>query len=97
MNQLCDPEYGSKNSGIWSEDFKKAVAIVREELSEDTANILRHSLKQTEQDQKPFEQKDLGIAFRNLLARNGIIWEDAIFFSVWFAILRQALETFLDS
>ncbi len=96
-----DNSYGSGDGKIGgtthAEDFKKAVALVRGELSEENVNIFRYSLEQAQSEERPFPQKDFGIAIRNLLARNGIVWEEVVLFSVWFAILRQALETFLDS
>ncbi len=80
-----------------SNDFDTAVSIVRNELSDETANILRYSLQRQKEDDRPLGQTNLGIAMRNLLAKKGIIWEEVALYAVWFAILQKALETFLDS
>ncbi len=79
------------------ETFSKAVELVRAELTEDSAKVLKYTMEKEMPDPSVYYRAGLGVAMRNLLARNGIIWEDVIIFNVWFAILRKALETFLDS
>ncbi len=78
-------------------DFGAAVTIVREELSEDSARILRYSLERQDREDGPPPPTNLGIAMRNLLASRGIVWEEVALYGVWIVILQRALETFLDS
>ncbi len=80
-----------------SADFATAVAIVRQELSEESAKILRYAIENQEQLGGTVHRTNLGIALRNLLATKGIVWEEVILSSVWLAILQKSLETLLDS
>ncbi len=97
MDAASQPDQPKDRNVDHTANFERAVALVRGELSEETVRILRYSLDETGEDRSAFANKDLGIGIRNLLARNGIVWEEVVLFSVWFSILRQALETFLDS
>ena len=97
MDEASLPDQHKGRNVDQAVNFEKAVALVRGELSEETVRILRYSLDETGKDSSAFANKDLGIGIRNLLARNGIVWEEVVLFSIWFSILRQALETFLDS
>lgn len=76
--------------------FNDAVVIVRKELSPETAKIIRYSIEQREPDGRALHQAGFGVAVRNLLAEHGIVWEDAILFSVWFAVLQKAIESIVD-
>jgi hypothetical protein len=76
--------------------FSDAVVIVQKEISPDSARIIRFSFHHGESQQRTIVQAGFGIAVRNLLARHGIVWEEAVLFSVWFAILQKAVESVAD-
>lgn len=79
-----------------SEEFAVAVSVVRKELSEESVKILRYSLDRDDWIDGPIRQANFGIAIRNMLARKGIVWEDAARVCVWFAVLQKALELPLE-
>jgi hypothetical protein len=81
---------------IQNETFNVAVAIVREKLSPDSARIIHYSIEKSEVDSSALHRVGFGVAIRNLLAENGMVWEEAILFSVWFAILKEAIRPILE-
>ena len=78
------------------EVFNDAVRIVAEELSPDSARVIRYAIDSKKSEVFQSEQRLFGVAFRNLLAERGIIWEEAILFSVWFAVLQRAVTRILE-
>jgi hypothetical protein len=80
---------------IENEMFDGAVAIVREKLSPDSVKIIHYSIEKSEVDSSALHRVGFGVAIRNLLAENGMIWEEAILFTVWFAILKEAIRPIL--
>lgn len=76
--------------------FNKAVEIVRTKLSHDSARIIHYSLVKSEGDGSTLGHAGFGVAIRNLLAENGLLWEDVVLVSVWFAILKEAVRTIVD-
>ena len=76
--------------------FNDAVKIVSQELTPESARIMRYAIEKKNKDAFRVEEGSFGVAFRNLLANRGIIWEEAILFSVWFAVMQQAIMTILD-
>lgn len=73
-NQSHRSEGRDRMGIIHSENFKEAVTIVRGELSEEAAKILRYTLEKKVPDPTLFQQQAFGVAIRNLLARKGIVW-----------------------
>ncbi len=78
------------------EVFHDAVTIVRDTLSPESARILQFSMKKNQKDSEPLKDAGFGVAIRNLLAEHGIVWEEAIMYSVWFAILQEAIRSMLE-
>ena len=78
------------------EVFNDAVTIVRDSLSPESARILQFSIQKNERDPAPLKDSSFGVAIRNLLAEHGIVWEEAIVYSVWFSILSEAIKTLLE-
>jgi len=78
------------------EVFNDAVSIVRQKLSPDSARIIQYSIEKSETEAVALHRVGFGVAIRNLLAENGMIWEEAILFSVWFAILKEAIRTVIE-
>ncbi len=78
------------------ETFNDAVTIVRNTLSPDSAKILQFSIDKNGGESAPLNNAGFGVAMRNLLAEHGIIWEEVVLYSVWFAILREAIQSFLE-
>jgi hypothetical protein len=78
------------------EIFNDAVTIVRDSLSQESARILQFSIKKNERDPAPLKDSGFGVAIRNLLAQHGIVREEVIMYSVWFAILNEAIQRLLD-
>jgi hypothetical protein len=78
------------------EVFNDAVMIVSQELTPDSARVIRYAIDRNKTEVFQSEQRLFGVAFRNLLAERGIIWEEAILFSVWFAVLQQAVTKILE-
>jgi hypothetical protein len=78
-----------------SATFHDAVTIVRNKLSPDSARLIQYSLERSEKERGTLHGAGFGVAIRNLLAENGIVWEEAILFSVWLAILKEAIKTML--
>ena len=76
-----------------NKSFNEAVSIVRNKLSPDSARIIQYSISRNEQNASVLGRVGLGVAMRNLLAENGIIWEEVVLFSIWFAILKEAVRT----
>jgi hypothetical protein len=76
--------------------FNDAVAIVRNTLSPESARIIRYSIEQQEESANILHTSGFGVAIRNLLAENGILWEEVILSSIWFAILKEAIKTILE-
>lgn len=79
-----------------SQVFNDAVTIVRNTLSPESARIIRYSIQHNEQNSTVLHRAGFGVAIRNLLAENGIVWEEAILASIWFAILQEAIRTILE-
>jgi hypothetical protein len=80
-----------------NESFNDAVTIVREKLSPDSAKIIHYSIEKGEAEASTLQRVGFGVAIRNLLAENGMLWEEVILFSVWFAILKEAIKPFIES
>ncbi len=76
--------------------FNDAVTIVRDSLSHESAKIIQFSIEKSKQDPSPLNKSGFGVAIRNLLAQNGIVWEEAIMYSVWFSILSEAVKRLLE-
>lgn len=76
-----------------NKSFNEAVSIVRNKLSKDSARIIQYSISKNEENASVLGGVGFGVAMRNLLAENGIIWEEVALFSVWFAILKEAVRT----
>jgi len=76
--------------------FEDAVTIVRQKLSPDSARLIHYSIERNDPGTSALHSVGFGVAIRNLLAENGVIWEEAILFSVWFAILKEAIRVILD-
>lgn len=76
--------------------FDDAVQIVSEELSPDSAKVIRYAIEQNKIDSFRVEGGLFGISFRNLLAERGIVWEEAVVYSVWLAVLQQAVLKILE-
>jgi hypothetical protein len=77
-----------------NERCKAAVSILRNELSPDSAKIIRFSIEQAHCPEILLRQAGFGIAIRNLLAKHGILWEDVAVFATWHAILRESVKAF---
>jgi len=77
--------------------FNKSVEIVRKKLSPDSARIIHYSLAKSDGNSDTLGYAGFGVAIRNLLAENGVLWEDVILASVWFAILKEAVRLILES
>lgn len=80
-----------------NKSFNEAVAIVRDKLSPDTARIIHYSILKNEENGSGLGRAGFGVAIRNLLAENGLMWEEVILTSVWFAILKEAVQAILES
>jgi hypothetical protein len=78
------------------EVFNDAVKIVSEELSPESAKIIRYAIQNNKTESFKVENGLFGISFRNLLAERGIIWEEAILHTVWLAVLQQAVMKILE-
>lgn len=76
--------------------FNDAVRIVSEELSPESARIIRYAIQHNKTDHFKVKGGIFGVSFRNLLAERGIIWEEAIIQSVWLAVLSQAVMKILE-
>ncbi|HEY6952842.1 MAG TPA: hypothetical protein VI758_10570 [Bacteroidota bacterium] len=76
--------------------FNDAVAIVRNTLSPESARIIRYSIERQKDEANILHASGFGLAIRNLLAENGIMWEEVILSSIWFAILKEAIKTLLE-
>lgn len=76
------------------ERFRTAVSILRNELSPDSAKIIRFSIEQPHCPEILLQQVGFGIAIRNLLAKHGILWEDVAIFATWHDILIESVKTF---
>ena len=73
-----------------------AVSILRHELSPDSAKIIRFSLARDQCYETCLQRVAFGVAIRNLLAKNGIFWEEVVVFNMWFDILKESIRTFTD-
>jgi hypothetical protein len=73
-----------------------AVSIVRKELSTDSAKIIRYSIQQPHSSETLLGQVGFGFAVWNLLAKNGIFWEEAAVFDVWVEILMDSVKASPD-
>lgn len=78
-----------------AEQFSTAVSILRQELSTDSAKIIRFSIEGKHSHGIFLQQSGFGIAIRNLLAKNGILWEEAAVYSIWLAILKESIKAVL--
>ena len=76
--------------------FNDAVRIVSQEISPESARIMKYAIEHKESEAFKVEQGSFGVAFRNLLANRGVVWEEAILYSVWFAVIQQAIMKILD-
>jgi hypothetical protein len=76
--------------------FNDAVRIVTEELTPDSAKIIRYALQNKKTPAFKSHQRFFGVAFRNLLAERGIVWEEAIVYGVWFSVLQQSITKILE-
>jgi hypothetical protein len=76
-----------------SEQFSTAVSILRKEISPDSANVIRFSIERNQSFEIILQQVGFGVALRNLLARNGILWEEVAICSTWLDILKEAIKT----
>ena len=76
--------------------YRDAVAIVRKEISPESARIIHYSMTSHEESASNLSKVGFGVAIRNLLAKNGLIWEEVILASVWLAILREAIQPFIE-
>jgi len=76
--------------------FDRAVTIVRNKLSPDSARIIHYSITRDEENGSALRRVGFGVAIRNLLAENGLIWEEVILSSIWFAILKEAVRSILE-
>jgi hypothetical protein len=76
--------------------FNDAVSIVRDKLSPESAKIIHYSIENGEVDSSALHRVGFGVAIRNLLAENGMVWEEAILFSVWFAVLKEAIRPIIE-
>ena len=76
--------------------FNEAVDIVRTKLSPESAKIIQYSIENNKDDRAELHRVGFGVAIRNLLAEHGLMWEDVILYSVWFAILQEATKTLLE-
>ncbi len=78
------------------EAFNDAVKIVRDSLSPESARILQFSIDKNQKDPSALKEAGFGVAIRNLLAEHGIVWEEVVLYSVWFAILKEAIQMLLE-
>jgi hypothetical protein len=78
------------------ERFSAAVSILRNELSPDSAKIIRFSIEQLHPSEILLQHVGFGVAIRNLLAKNGILWEEVAICSIWLEILKESIKTFFD-
>ena len=76
--------------------FNIAVSLLRRELSPDSAKIIRFSLARDQRYETCLQQVAFGVAIRNLLAKNGIVWEEVAVFNIWHDILKESIGTFSD-
>lgn len=79
-----------------NQSFDEAVAIVRNKLTRDSAKIIHYSITKNGSDSSALGPSGFGVAIRNLLAENGLIWEEVVLTSIWFAILKEAVRTLLE-
>lgn len=78
-----------------AEQFNTAVSVLRQEISTDSAKIVRFSIEGKQSHGIFLQQFGFGVAIRNLLAKNGILWEEAAIYSVWLAILKESIKAVL--
>ncbi len=76
--------------------FNDAVTIVRSTLSPESAKILQFSINNNQREPTGMGDLGFGVAIRNLLAEHGILWEEVVMYSIWFAILQEAIRTLLE-
>ena len=76
--------------------FNDAVKIVSEELTPESARVMRYAIERHKAEAFKVENGQFGVAFRNLLANRGVVWEEAILYSVWFAVIQQAIIKILE-
>ena len=73
--------------------FNAAAAVLRNDISSESAKMMRFAFEQTHSSKTHFQQAGFGIAIRNHLARNGILWEDATLFDTWLELLKEVVRT----
>jgi len=78
------------------EIFNDAVRVVSQELTPESARVMRYAIEHNKADAFRVENGSFGVAFRNLLADRGVVWEEAILYSVWFAVIQQAIMKILE-
>jgi hypothetical protein len=78
------------------EIFNDAVRIVTQELTPESARVMRYAIERNKAEAFKVEDGAFGVAFRNLLANRGVVWEEAILYSVWFAVIQQAIMKILE-
>jgi hypothetical protein len=76
--------------------FYDAVRIVTQEISPESARIIQYAIENNKTEAFGIEQGSFGVAFRNLLADRGVVWEESIQFAVWFAVLQQSVLNVLE-
>ncbi len=79
-----------------NKSFNEAVNIVRTKLSPESARIIQYSFEKYKDGGTELRRVGFGVAIRNLLAEHGLMWEDVVLYSVWFAILQEATKTLLE-
>jgi hypothetical protein len=78
------------------EVFNDAVRIVSQELTPESAKVMRYAIQRNKAEAFKVENGSFGVAFRNLLADRGVVWEEAILYSVWIAVIQQAILKILE-
>ena len=74
--------------------FETAVKLVRSELSSEFTKLFLSSFRRDHSHDKLLHRSGFGITIRNLLAQNGILWEEVAVCSVWLEILKESIRTF---
>jgi hypothetical protein len=72
----------------------RAVSLIRKQLTPDFMNIYRYAMEQDQSDEVFLRRAGIGTAIRNLLAQEGIFWEEVAMAEVWLRILLESTKEF---
>ena len=75
-----------------NERHARAVSLVRKQLTPEFAAIFRYAIEQAQSHEIFLQRAGIGMAIRNLLAKEGILWEEAATADVWLGILKESIN-----